>query len=116
MTNEKIARINELAHKSKSTGLTEAEKAEQQSLRREYLDDMRARSRTAPSISWARKTEPSGQNRGKSRTKASFPLFSVPQSCYNILELLWADGTACTAEQCFQGGVSRARCTEKAVF
>ena len=42
MTNEKIARINELAHKSKSTGLTEAEKAEQQSLRREYLDDMRA--------------------------------------------------------------------------
>ena len=30
MTNEKIARINELAHKSKTTGLTEAEKAEQQ--------------------------------------------------------------------------------------
>ncbi len=28
MTNEKIARINELAHKSKTTGLTEAEKAE----------------------------------------------------------------------------------------
>ena len=30
MTNEKIARINELAHKSKTTGLTEAEKAERQ--------------------------------------------------------------------------------------
>ena len=30
MTNEKIARINELARKSKTTGLTEAEKAEQQ--------------------------------------------------------------------------------------
>ena len=42
MTNEKIARINELAHKSKSTGLTEAEKAEQQALRKEYLDDMKA--------------------------------------------------------------------------
>ena len=42
MTNEKIARINELAHKSKTTGLTEAEKAEQQALRREYLDDIKA--------------------------------------------------------------------------
>ena len=29
MTNEKIARINELAKKSKTTGLTDAEKAEQ---------------------------------------------------------------------------------------
>ena len=42
MTKEKIARINELAHKSKTTGLTEAEKAEQQALRREYLDDIKA--------------------------------------------------------------------------
>ena len=42
MTNEKIARINELAHKSKSSGLTEAEKAEQQALRKEYLADMKA--------------------------------------------------------------------------
>ena len=42
MTNEKIARINELAKKSKTTGLTEAEKAEQQALRREYIDDMTA--------------------------------------------------------------------------
>ena len=42
MTNEKIARINELAHKSKTTGRTEAEKAEQQALRREYLDDIKA--------------------------------------------------------------------------
>ena len=32
MTQEKIARINELAKKSKTTGLTEAEKAEQQAL------------------------------------------------------------------------------------
>ena len=42
MTNEKIARINELARKSKTTGLTEAEKAEQQALRKEYLEDMKA--------------------------------------------------------------------------
>ena len=39
MTKEKIARINELAHKSKTTGLTEAEKAEQQALRKEYIED-----------------------------------------------------------------------------
>ena len=42
MTQEKIARINELAHKSKTTGLTEAEKAEQQTLRQEYLADVKA--------------------------------------------------------------------------
>ena len=42
MTQEKIARINELAKKSKTTGLTEAEKTEQQVLRREFIDDMKA--------------------------------------------------------------------------
>ena len=42
MTNEKIARINELAKKSKTTGLTDAEKAEQQALRQEYLADVKA--------------------------------------------------------------------------
>lgn len=42
MTQEKIARINELAHKSKTAaGLTEAEKAEQQALRQEYLAEVR---------------------------------------------------------------------------
>lgn len=42
MTQEKIARINELAHKSKTAaGLTEAEKAEQQVLRQEYLAEVR---------------------------------------------------------------------------
>ena len=40
MTKEKIARINELAHKSKTVGLTEAEKTEQQALRKEYIEDM----------------------------------------------------------------------------
>ena len=42
MTNEKIARINELARKSKTTGLTEAEKAEQQALRQKYVADVKA--------------------------------------------------------------------------
>ena len=60
MTEEKIARINALAKKSKTAGLTEAEKAEQQALRKEYIEDMKSslraqlepppsRSRTAPS-------------------------------------------------------------------
>ncbi|MGN0492080.1 MAG: DUF896 domain-containing protein [Acutalibacteraceae bacterium] len=38
MTEEKIKRINELARKQKSEGLTEEEKAEQHALRREYID------------------------------------------------------------------------------
>ena len=43
MTKEKIARINELAKKSKtSVGLTEAEKAEQAALRQEYVAEMKA--------------------------------------------------------------------------
>ena len=42
MTEEKIARINELYHKSKAKGLTPAEKEEQQKLRKQYLADIRA--------------------------------------------------------------------------
>ncbi len=38
MTEEKIARINALAKKSREEGLTEEEKAEQAVLRREYID------------------------------------------------------------------------------
>ena len=38
MDNIKIDRINELAHKQKSVGLTEEEKVEQAKLRKEYLD------------------------------------------------------------------------------
>ena len=34
---KKIARINELYHKSKTTGLTETEKEEQKALRQEYV-------------------------------------------------------------------------------
>lgn len=42
MEREKIERINELAKKSKTAqGLTDAEKAEQQQLRKEYLEAWR---------------------------------------------------------------------------
>lgn len=42
MEHEKIERINELARKKKTVGLTQAEAAEQAALRREYLDGFRA--------------------------------------------------------------------------
>ena len=42
MTEEKIARINELARKSKTVGLTPEEKAEQATLRRAYIDSVKA--------------------------------------------------------------------------
>ncbi len=41
MTDEKIQRINALAKKAKTEGLTEAEKQEQQTLREEYVADFR---------------------------------------------------------------------------
>ncbi|MDE6435094.1 MAG: DUF896 domain-containing protein [Lachnospiraceae bacterium] len=41
MTEEKIARINALYHKSKNQGLSEEEKAEQQALREEYIASIR---------------------------------------------------------------------------
>lgn len=41
MDNEKIDRINTLAHKAKSVGLTEEEKEEQAELRKEYLAAVR---------------------------------------------------------------------------
>lgn len=41
MDEKKIARINELYHKSKAEGLTEEERKEQQILRREYIDSFR---------------------------------------------------------------------------
>lgn len=41
ITQEMINRINELYHKSKGEGLTEAEKAEQAELRKEYIAAIR---------------------------------------------------------------------------
>lgn len=41
MDDKKIARINELAKKQKTEGLTEEEKAEQFTLRREYIDSFK---------------------------------------------------------------------------
>ena len=38
---EKIARINELYHKAKNEGLTEAEKEEQKALRADYVKSFR---------------------------------------------------------------------------
>ena len=40
MTKEKIARINELAHKAKAEGLTAEEVKERDILRREYVDSV----------------------------------------------------------------------------
>lgn len=41
MTEEKIQRINELYHKAKKEGLSEAEKKEQQVLRKQFIDDFK---------------------------------------------------------------------------
>ena len=41
MNQDKIDRINTLYHKSKATGLSEEEKAEQAALRREYIEAIR---------------------------------------------------------------------------
>lgn len=41
MDKDSIARINELYHKSKEEGLTEAELKEQQILRKEYVDSFK---------------------------------------------------------------------------
>lgn len=41
MTEEKIARINELAHIQKTIGLTDAQKMEQAQLRKEFIDNIK---------------------------------------------------------------------------
>ena len=42
ITDEQVQRINALARKSRTEGLTEEEKAEQASLRRAYIDAVKA--------------------------------------------------------------------------
>ncbi len=42
MTDSKIQRINQLAHKAKTQGLTPAEQQEQAELRKEYIAGFRA--------------------------------------------------------------------------
>ncbi len=42
MTKEEIARINELAHKAKTEGLTPEETAERDALRRAYIESVKA--------------------------------------------------------------------------
>ena len=42
MVPEKLERINELAKKSKTEGLTEAEASEQKKLREEYINEFKA--------------------------------------------------------------------------
>ncbi|MBP2644753.1 MAG: hypothetical protein H6Q75_193 [Firmicutes bacterium] len=46
MTAEQIARINELARKSRNEGLTEDEKTEQATLRRAYIDAIKGQIKT----------------------------------------------------------------------
>lgn len=46
ITEATIARINELAHKSKKEGLTPAEKEEQKKLRQEYIEAIRGNIRS----------------------------------------------------------------------
>lgn len=46
MDKAKIDRINELYRKSKAEGLTDAEKEEQQALRKEYLDSIKSNFRS----------------------------------------------------------------------
>ncbi len=45
VTDQELARINELAHKKKTVGLTEEERLEQAHLREKFLEDFRARFR-----------------------------------------------------------------------
>ncbi len=45
VTDQELARINELAHKKKTVGLTDEERLEQAHLREKFLEDFRARFR-----------------------------------------------------------------------
>ena len=53
MTKEQVARINELARKKKTVGLTEDEWKEQAELRAEYLREFKKNGIKLPSVSQA---------------------------------------------------------------
>ena len=58
MEKEKIDRINELAYKSKDSGLTDFEKEEQKALRQEFLAEIKADFRaTLESIEFVEESE-----------------------------------------------------------
>ena len=52
MTEERIARINELARKAKTEGLTEAEIRERDALRKEYIAAVKANLRAQLDNTW----------------------------------------------------------------
>ena len=62
---EKIKRINELYHKSKAEGLSEAEKEEQQTLRKEYVANVRANLRGQLNSITIQKEDGSMENLGE---------------------------------------------------
>ena len=62
---DKIKRINELYHKSKAEGLTDAEKEEQQALRKEYVANVRANLRGQLNSITIRKEDGSMENLGE---------------------------------------------------
>ena len=73
MDEQKIVRINELYHKSKAEGLTEAEKKEQQILRREYVDAFRQNLRSQLDQISIREEDGSIPNRGDQFGNTSVP-------------------------------------------
>ena len=69
ITQEKIDRINELARKSKTAGLSSVEKEEQASLRQEYIDAYKASLRSAEAFRFEKRKE--RKNRSCRRRRGS---------------------------------------------
>ena len=67
LSDEKLARINELAKKKKEMGLSEAETREQKNLREEYLKAFRSGMRHH--IEGMKVVDPKGNNKGKKNLK-----------------------------------------------
>ncbi len=69
MDDKKIARINELYHKMKAEGLTEAEQAEQKKLRQEYINSVKNNLRSQLDHVTVLNPDGSVMNAGKNRKK-----------------------------------------------